>query len=189
MTTTRYCLQCDDGTALVHDRRDVCVQIKGRTRTVSAIGGWFCPRCEEIEFDPGEGQRYNEAMDVLSTEIQREDAEMLRRVRLKLGLTQAEAAALTGGGHNAFSRYERGEARPLQAVINLFRLLDRDPALLEVFSDRGQDQYPIQRLLQSSVGMKVISVAERPSTTVVPFRLPQRESTPLYSDVPSARAN
>ncbi len=38
---------------------------------------------------------------------------------------------LTGGGHNAFSRYERGEAAPLPAVVNLFRLLDKHPELLK----------------------------------------------------------
>lgn len=54
----------------------------------------------------------------------------IRRIRRKLGLSQVEAARLTGGGHNAFSRYERGEAAPLPAVINLFRLLDRHPELL-----------------------------------------------------------
>jgi HTH-type transcriptional regulator/antitoxin MqsA len=55
----------------------------------------------------------------------------IHRIRKKLGLTQAMAAKLTGGGHNAFSRYERGEATPLPAVVNLFRLLDRHPDLLK----------------------------------------------------------
>jgi HTH-type transcriptional regulator/antitoxin MqsA len=49
----------------------------------------------------------------------------IRRIRRKLGLSQVAAGRLTGGGHNAFSRYERGEAAPLPAVINLFRLLDK----------------------------------------------------------------
>lgn len=35
-----------------------------------------------------------------------------------------QAAQLAGGGKNAFSRYERGQAKPMAAVINLFRLLD-----------------------------------------------------------------
>jgi HTH-type transcriptional regulator / antitoxin MqsA len=53
-----------------------------------------------------------------------------------VGLVPAEvvrcgAARLTGGGHNAFSRYERGEAVPLPAVVNLFRLLDKHPELLK----------------------------------------------------------
>ena len=55
----------------------------------------------------------------------------IRRIRKKLGLSQAMAAGLTGGGHNAFSRHERGESAPLPAVVNLFRLLDRYPDLLK----------------------------------------------------------
>jgi len=41
------------------------------------------------------------------------------------------AARLTGGGHNAFSRTERGEVTPLPTVVNLFRLLDKHPELLK----------------------------------------------------------
>jgi len=55
----------------------------------------------------------------------------IRRIRRKLGLSQAKAAELTGGGHNAFSRYERGESAPLPAVVNLFRLLDQHADLLK----------------------------------------------------------
>jgi len=55
----------------------------------------------------------------------------IRRIRRKLGLTQVAAARLTGGGHNAFSRYERGEVAPLPAVIKLLHLLDKHPELLE----------------------------------------------------------
>ncbi|WP_293368015.1 type II TA system antitoxin MqsA family protein [Nevskia sp.] len=60
----------------------------------------------------------------------------LARVRRKLKLTQADAAELTGGGHNAFSRYERGEAKPMAAVVNLFRLLDKHPELLKELRPR-----------------------------------------------------
>jgi HTH-type transcriptional regulator/antitoxin MqsA len=55
----------------------------------------------------------------------------IRCIRRKLGLSQIAAARLTGGGHNAFSRYERGEAAPLPAAVNLFRLLDKHPELLK----------------------------------------------------------
>ena len=51
-------------------------------------------------------------------------------MRKKLGLTQHQAAKLTGGGHNAFGRYERGEVQPMPAVVNLFKLLDKHPWLL-----------------------------------------------------------
>jgi HTH-type transcriptional regulator/antitoxin MqsA len=42
-----------------------------------------------------------------------------------------DTVELTGGGVNAFSRYENGKAKPVPAVINLFRLLDKHPELME----------------------------------------------------------
>jgi len=60
----------------------------------------------------------------------------IRRIRRKLGLSHPMAACLTGGGHNAFSRYERGEAIPLPAVVNLFKLLDKHPELLKELEGR-----------------------------------------------------
>ncbi len=41
---------------------------------------------------------------------------------------------LTGGGKNAFSRYENGQAKPMAAVVNLFRLLERNPKLMKELS-------------------------------------------------------
>ena len=55
----------------------------------------------------------------------------LRRIRKKLGLTQHEAAEIFGGGHNAFSRYERGQMRPSKSTDKLLRLLDKHPELLD----------------------------------------------------------
>lgn len=58
----------------------------------------------------------------------------LARIRKKLKLTQQQAAVLTGGGKNAFSRYENGQAKPMAAVVNLFRLLERNPKLMKDLS-------------------------------------------------------
>lgn len=128
--THRYCLHCDDRTKLVHKRRDLKVQVKKHQATVKGVLGWHCPTCGDVEFAPGEGQRYGAALEALANTVVAEEAADLRAIRIRLGLTQAAAAALTGGGHNAFSRYERGEVRPLPAVINLFRALDKHPELL-----------------------------------------------------------
>jgi HTH-type transcriptional regulator/antitoxin MqsA len=43
---------------------------------------------------------------------------------------------IAGGCHNAFSRYERCEVKPVAAVVNLFRLLDRHPDLLNELKKR-----------------------------------------------------
>jgi HTH-type transcriptional regulator/antitoxin MqsA len=44
-----------------------------------------------------------------------------------LGITQKEASEIFGGGKNAFSRYERGQVRPGQAVSNLLKMFERHP--------------------------------------------------------------
>jgi HTH-type transcriptional regulator/antitoxin MqsA len=54
----------------------------------------------------------------------------VRRIRKKLGLTQRQAGEIFGGGHNAFSRYESGSARPPKSTDTLLRLLDKHPELL-----------------------------------------------------------
>ena len=100
--------------------RDVKTSVKG-------LSGWRCEHCGEIEFDADSAERYAAAGDALVLQARRNVGEELRRIRKKLGLNQAQASALTGGGHNAFSRYETGKVIPSPAVINLFRLLDRHP--------------------------------------------------------------
>lgn len=103
----------------------------GATASVPALSGWRCDACGEVEFDADSARRYAAAGDALVLRERQRQSKEIRRIRRKLGLTQVAAARLTGGGHNAFSRYERGEAAPLPAVVNLFRLLDRHPELLQ----------------------------------------------------------
>lgn len=54
----------------------------------------------------------------------------MRVTRKKLGLRQAEAGALFGGGASAFSEYERGKTQPHKSTVKLLKLLDRHPELL-----------------------------------------------------------
>lgn len=103
---------------------------------VQNLNGWRCASCGTEELDKESITRYAAASDAAILQQRQEQQAELRRIRRKLHLTQKEAAALTGGGHNAFSRYERGEAQPLPAVINLFRLLDKHPELLSELQPR-----------------------------------------------------
>jgi HTH-type transcriptional regulator / antitoxin MqsA len=126
----RDCLSCGQG-EMVHAVRDVPYTYKGHHRVIEKVRGWHCSHCTEVEFDAGEGVRFAEAIKQIAKEIDARDAAELVRIRKKLKLTQQEAALLTGGGPNAFSRYEHGKAKPVQAVSNLFKLLDRHPDLLK----------------------------------------------------------
>lgn len=125
----RECLNCSQG-ILKHVVKDVPCEYKGHAIVVRKVAGWHCPHCREVEFDPGEGERFAAVVRQIAAEVDAREAAELARIRKKLKLTQQEAARITGGGPNAFSRYERGKARPLPAVTNLFRLLDRHPELL-----------------------------------------------------------
>lgn len=104
---------------------------KGEKFPYEQPGDW-CASC-------GEGILHNSDMDTTEPLLNDFRAKVdgflpstdIRRIRNKLGLTQKEAGNIFGGGHNAFSRYERGSARQSKATDSLLRLLDRHPQLLE----------------------------------------------------------
>lgn len=120
------CPLCGAGT--LHDGvKAVTLAYKGQIFK-SETRGAFCDQCEEgfVEFDAAEEAAWLTFRD----SVEAEEATELARIRKKLKLTQMEAAQLAGGGKNAFSRYERRQAKPVAAVVNLFRLLDHHPELL-----------------------------------------------------------
>jgi len=131
-TRPRYCLQCDDGTVLVHGVRDVTGDMYGEPYFVKQVHGWHCPACGDVEFDlgSGDGLRTNAAIRAASAKAREKRAQALRATRKKLKLSQAEAGRLFGGGASAFSEYERGKTQPHKSTVLLLRLLDRHPELL-----------------------------------------------------------
>ncbi|MDD2770209.1 MAG: type II toxin-antitoxin system MqsA family antitoxin [Methylococcus sp.] len=126
------CPLCGAGT-LRDGVKTVAQNYKGRTFR-SETRGAFCDHCGEgfVEFDTVEESAWLAFRD----QVDDEEAAELSRIRKKLKLTQAAAAKLTGGGKNAFSRYEHGQAKPVAAVVNLFRLLDHHPELLAELEER-----------------------------------------------------
>lgn len=131
MSDKKFCLQCDDGTLLEHGKRDLSFIYRDRSLTVPQVSGWHCPVCGECQFDDGEGKRYSDAVDALAAAVDREIADSLRATRKKLGLRQAEAGKLFGGGASAFSEYERGKTQPHKSTVLLLKLLDKHPELLD----------------------------------------------------------
>ncbi len=128
----RKCLNCEARKGMMRfENETFMIEHAGMTATVEGLSGWRCGACGEVEFDADSARRYAAAGDELVRRDRERVAEEIRRIRRKLGLSQVAAARLTGGGHNAFSRYERGESAPLPAVVNLFRLLDKHPELLK----------------------------------------------------------
>lgn len=128
---TRKCTHCESHKGMVRFKDETfTIKHAGMAAKVEDVSGWRCEACGEVEFDAASARRYAAAGDTLVMRDRERQSKEIRRIRRKLGLSQLAAARLTGGGHNAFSRYERGEAAPLPAVVNLFRLLDKHPELL-----------------------------------------------------------
>lgn len=126
----KFCLHCDDGALLAYGAKDMTLTVDDLSAVVQAVSGWHCPVCGECEFDDGEGKRYSAAVAALREAANVRRQTELRAIRKKLGLRQAEAGRLFGGGVNAFSEYERGKTRPPRATVLLLQLLNKHPELL-----------------------------------------------------------
>lgn len=124
------CPVCGSAGSLAHFHGETFpVQVGELAGTVDNLGGERCHVCEEVFFNDASAERYAAAGDALVLETRRAEGAKLRQARLSLGLSQAEAGLLAGGGHNGFSRYENGQAVPVPAVLHLFQLLTTHPAM------------------------------------------------------------
>jgi HTH-type transcriptional regulator / antitoxin MqsA len=122
------CPTCFEGTLHQQTKRTQ-FEYRNHILEYDQEGAW-CNSCGEGIVTGNEVSVSDSVLDDFVARVDQEEALELSRIRRKLGLSQKEAARIAGGGHNAFSRYERGQAKPLAAVIHLFRLLDRHPELL-----------------------------------------------------------
>ncbi|MGY4531803.1 HTH-type transcriptional regulator/antitoxin MqsA [Pseudomonas sp. TE3786] len=136
------CVSCGAAQGMTHfENRTFAVTYQLLSRDVPGLSGWECAACGEVEFDAESAHRYAKAGDQLLEDAKQAVAEEMKRIRKKLHRTQRQMMAIAGGGHNAFSRYERAEVEPPQPLVVLMTLLDRHPELLaqieEIFSDGG----------------------------------------------------
>lgn len=123
----KRCPICFEGTLRKGTKRQQ-LEYRGHSYEYTARGA-FCDHCQDGFADQDE--REEKAWEAFRDRVDTAEAAELARIRKNLKLTQQQAARLAGGGKNAFSRYERGQTKPVTAVINLFRLLERHPELLK----------------------------------------------------------
>lgn len=140
----KQCVSCGAPTGMqpFNDRSE-SIDYKHLRRPVHGLAGWECQACGEVEFDAASAARYASAGDQLLEDCRQFMAAEVKRIRRKLHLSQKDAVKLlSGGGHNAFSRYERGEVAPPQPLFVLLRLLDRHPHLLAEVQALSEQQVP-----------------------------------------------
>lgn len=125
------CTEC--GHEMSIETRNIPHTYRGENTVIENVTGRYCPSCGEFSLSLDEAARVSDAMLAFNKKVNASlvDPQFILYIRKKLQLTQAQANKIFGGGPNAFSRYETGKALPPPSLIQLLRLLDNHPSLLE----------------------------------------------------------
>lgn len=127
------CPACDAN--MKHETWDKVISYRGRLVTVHAVAGFRCPECGEAVYDDESYDRVAAAGDGLVKAMRKANPPEVRMIREKLGLTQAQAGKVFGGGVNAFSRYERGAAKPSTQMRKLLKIAEKHPELVKELAE------------------------------------------------------
>lgn len=138
---TMKCVFCGK-VDMLRDTRDVSYTYKGQTTTIPNVSGEFCAACDESLHNAEEAEYLNAEMLAFTKKVNGAtvDPGFISNTRKKLKLDQREAAEIFGGGPNAFSRYENGKTRPPLSLVQLFKLLDKHPELLDEIREKKNPQ-------------------------------------------------
>lgn len=118
-----------------------CVRVMAEAVPVLA-----CPACDEIFYGPEAEREHDRAIrDVLGLLT----PEQIRKIRERLGMSQAEFSRLSGIGVATLSRLEKGRLIQSRSLDNYLRLLDANPDNVRVLVRRpgaeatgNEDQVP-----------------------------------------------
>ena len=125
------CPVCGSSAGFVTEARDKAINYKGHTVVILALTLRYCTVCNEgFDADNTDMQRMADTLQTFMHDIDAAQTAQLRATRKRLGLKQAEAAAIFGDSTHAFSEYERGIRQPSKSTLLLLQLLDRHPELL-----------------------------------------------------------
>lgn len=127
------------GAPMRRDVRPMTLTYKGESVTFD-MPGWYCDTSDESTHTGADMKVSDRMLNRLKAQVEGLlGPEDIRRIRRKLGLNQADAGDLIGGGPRAFQKYEAGDLLPSRAVSSALRLLDRDPAAVAVLVRRPWD--------------------------------------------------
>ncbi|MHB1946615.1 MAG: type II toxin-antitoxin system MqsA family antitoxin [Gammaproteobacteria bacterium] len=130
------CYACNKGN-LTQKTKPQVFTYKGKSITLEQPGLW-CDSCDEGILSGEDIAKTEKDFDEFKSKV---DGilrpEEIRRIRKDvLHLSQEEAGKIFGGGKNGFSRYERGETKPMPAVSNLLKMFERHPEDLKYFTEQ-----------------------------------------------------
>jgi HTH-type transcriptional regulator / antitoxin MqsA len=124
------------GTPLRRDVRPMTLTYKGESLTFN-MPGWYCDSCNESIHTGADMKLSDRALNQLKARVEGlADPKEIRRIRIKLRLTQERAGHLIGGGPRAFQKYECGDLLPSRAIVSALVLLDKNPAGVSILEER-----------------------------------------------------
>ena len=139
------CHACNKG-MLKKKMKEQLFTYKGKSIQLNQPGLW-CDSCEEGILSGADIAKTEKAFEKFKSKIDGLlNPDEIRHIRKNiLKLSQEEAGKIFGGGKNGFSRYERGEVKPLPAISNLLKILERHPEDLKYL--RVNQEVKIQKNL------------------------------------------
>jgi HTH-type transcriptional regulator/antitoxin MqsA len=135
--TSSVFMSPETGKPMVRAERPLEISYKDRSLIIQ-MPGWYCEDSDE-SIHTGEDMEVSDAA-LKTLRIQVENLlspEEVKRIRLKMGLTQRQAGAIIGGGPNAFQKYEGGEVTVSKGISNFLRVLERHPEEVEELKKLG----------------------------------------------------
>ncbi len=124
-----HCPFCGEQ-AMTRDTQPMTYTYRGQS-VILQQPGRYCNDCEESILDPKDLKATRQALATFKAGVDRLLAPAeIKAIRKQLHLSQKDAAAICGGGKNAFSRYESGEVIIPRAASNLLRLLGKHKNLI-----------------------------------------------------------
>lgn len=122
MSLQTICAVCEEG---VLETRKTTRQVDGQglSLMVEGLRHQVCPICGVEQFGPDE-LRHNKQLVMAARKRAKGllTGAQVREIRSSLGLTQAQAAEVFGGGRNAFSKYENDVVEQSDAMDKLLRV-------------------------------------------------------------------
>jgi HTH-type transcriptional regulator/antitoxin MqsA len=116
--------------------RSMVIAYRGVSATID-MPGWYNDASDE-SIHTGEDMKVSDrALNRLKSQTEGLPLpEEIKRIRLKLKLSQEQAGELIGGGPRAFQKYEAGDLLPSRAIGSALALLDHNPSSLSLLRER-----------------------------------------------------
>jgi HTH-type transcriptional regulator/antitoxin MqsA len=137
MTNEMTCPVCNEG-QLHSDTAVNLINVLGGKKEVPRHFHW-CDACGiEIALDKDVRINAREALRAKQAAQGRMSGKEIRSLREQLGISQAQAAKIFGGGPISFSKYENDETPPVEAMDNLLWLISQHTELVYELAERSQ---------------------------------------------------